>query len=318
MSSPVRIGVVGVGSIGRHHARILAADPAALLVGIFDTDIDRAAKVAAEFETRAVETLEALLADVDAVSIAVPTPLHEEVGQRCLASGCDVMIEKPLAADVGQAERLLAAATKADRLLQVGHVERYNPAVEALIPRVENPGFVEIHRLGTFVERSLEVDVIADLMIHDIDIMHALVEGEVVDVRAVGIRVLSSEIDIANARLELSSGCIVNMTASRVSMNRVRKVRVFQPHAYFSVDYSDQTVACYRLEDEGGGRPSIMGDPVPVEPGEPLVAELADFVACVRDRTPVRVDGAAGLRAMQTALRIRAALTLRSGRSLAR
>jgi predicted dehydrogenase len=317
MGSPVRVGVVGVGSIGRHHARILAADSAAVLVGVFDTDLDRASKVATEFGTRAVPSLEALLAEVDAVSIAVPTPLHADVGEHCLASGCDVMIEKPLAADIAQAERLVAAATKAGRLLQVGHVERFNPAVEALIPRVDNPGFVEIHRLGTFVERSLEVDVIADLMIHDIDIMHALVEGSVVDVRAVGIRVLSNEIDIANARLELSSGCIVNMTASRVSMNRVRKVRVFQPQAYFSVDYSDQTVACYRLESEAGGRPSIMGDPVPVVAGEPLVAELGDFVTCVRERRPVRVDGAAGLQAMRTALRIRDALTLRSGGSLA-
>lgn len=310
MASTVRIGVVGVGSIGRHHARILAADPAADLVAVFDTDSERAAAVAAERDTEVANSLDDLLAQVDAVTIAVPTPAHAEVGLRCLEAGCDLMVEKPLAGSLRDAERLLDAAEAAGRLLQVGHVERYNPAIEALLPRVESPGFIEIHRLGTFVERSLEVDVIADLMIHDIDIMHALVDAEVTEVRAVGISVLSDEIDIANARLELSTGCIVNMTASRVSMNRVRKVRVFQPRAYFSVDYSDQTVACFRLEDQPGARPAISGDPVAVERGEPLVAELADFLACVRERRRPRVDGVAGLRAMRTAIQIRDALTV--------
>ncbi len=306
----VRVGVVGVGSIGRHHTRILAAEPGAELVGLFDTDVDRAARVAGEFGCNVATSLDDLLADTDAVSVAVPTPAHAEVGERCLAGGCDIMIEKPLAVTMEEADRLIAAAERAGKLLQVGHVERYNPAVEALLPRVDNPGFIEIHRLGTFVERSLEVDVIADLMIHDIDIMHALVDAEVTDVRAVGIPVLSNEIDIANVRLELSSGCIVNMTASRVSMNRVRKVRIFQPQAYFSVDYSEQRVACYRLHDDNGGRPSIAGDPVVVDKGEPLVAELRDFVGCVRTRDAVRVDGVAGRRALQTALEIRAALTM--------
>ena len=305
--------MVGVGSIGRHHARILASAPAARLVGIFDTDAERAGRVAQEFGCVVADSLGDLLASVDAVSVAVPTPAHAEVGARCFAAGCDVMIEKPLAASLADADLLIAAATAAGKLLQVGHVERYNPAVEALLPRVDNPGFIEIHRLGTFVERSLEVDVIADLMIHDIDIVHALVDAEVTDVRAVGIPVLSSEIDIANARLELSSGCVVNMTASRVSMNRVRKVRIFQPRAYFSVDYSEQSVACYRLQDEEGGRVSIAGDPVVVDKGEPLLAELRDFVASVRSRDPVRVDGIAGRRAMQTALQIRDALTLAIG-----
>ncbi|NKB89853.1 MAG: gfo/Idh/MocA family oxidoreductase [Acidobacteria bacterium] len=310
MPGQVRVGVVGVGSIGRHHVRILAADPGADLVAVFDTDAERAARIAAEHGTEVAASLDDLLSRVQAVSLAVPTPVHAEVGIRCIAAGCDLMVEKPLAGSVIDAEVLIDAARDAGRLLQVGHVERYNPAIEALLPRVDRPGFIEIHRLGTFVQRSLEVDVIADLMIHDIDIMHALVDAEVTDVRAVGIAVLSDEIDIANARLELSTGCIVNMTASRVSMNRVRKVRVFQPRAYFSVDYSDQSVACFRIEEKSGERPVISGDPIVVERGEPLVAELLGFLECVRTRTQPRVDGAAGLRAMRTALRIRDALTV--------
>ena len=308
-----RVGVIGVGSIGRHHARILAQMPDADLAGVFDTDSERSAGVAAEHGTVSYGSLEALLADTDAVSVAVPTPAHAAVGRVCFEAGCDVLIEKPIATSLEEADELIAAAEAADRLLQVGHIERFNPAVEALTPRIDNPAFIEIHRLGTFVERSLEVDVITDLMIHDIDIVHSLVEGEVVDVRAVGVAVLSDEIDIANARLELDTGCIVNMTASRVSMNRVRKVRIFQPHAYFSVDYSEQSVAGYRLEDEGHGRPSVMGVPVDVKGGEPLLAELASFVACVRTRDAVRVDGAAGRRALATALKIRAALAEPSG-----
>jgi predicted dehydrogenase len=300
--------VIGVGSIGRHHARILAQMPDADLVGVFDTDSDRAAAVANEHGTTSYESFDELLGAVDAVSVAVPTPAHAAVGEICFQAGCDVLIEKPIATTLEEADRLITAAAAAGRLLQVGHVERFNPAVEALTPRIDKPAFIEIHRLGTFVERSLEVDVITDLMIHDIDIVHSLVQGEVVDVRAVGVAVLSDEIDIANARLELDSGCIVNMTASRVSMNRVRKVRVFQPHAYFSVDYSEQAVAGYRLEDEGHGRPSVSGVPVEVERGEPLLAELEDFVRCVRTRESVRVDGAAGRRALATALKIRAAL----------
>ena len=212
-------------------------------------------------------------------------------------------------------KKIVALAKKYDTVVAVGHSERCNPVSQALKRFDIEPKFIETQRVSPYPFRSTDVGVVFDVMIHDIDIMHALVDGEVTDVRAVGIPVLSDEIDIANARLELSSGCVVNMTASRVSMNRVRKVRIFQSRAYFSLDYAEQSVACYRIEDENGGRPTIAGDPVTVDKGEPLVAELRDFVACVRTRDAVRVDGIAGRRAMETALKIRAALTLPAGPS---
>ena len=266
-------------------------------------------EVAAEYATRSFARLDELLEAVEAVTVAAPTLDHHTVGLACLEAGCDVLMEKPIAASLAEARELVSAAESADRVLEVGHVERYNPAVEALIPQIDEPRFIEIHRLGAFAERSLEVDVVVDLMIHDIDIVHSLVDGEVTEIRAVGVPVLSSKIDIANARLELSTGCIVNMTASRVSMTRVRKVRVFQPNSYYSVDYSEQAVAGFRLGIDAKERQSIEGVPVAVNRGEPLRGEIADFLDCVRSRQRPRVDGAAGVRALDTALKIRAAIT---------
>ncbi len=311
MPDRVRVGVVGVGSIGRHHARIYADSDAAHLVGVYDLHADRSIELARTTGCRAFDELATLLDSVDAVSVAVPTLAHEDVGLRCLQAGCDALIEKPIANSIDAADRLIASAAEEDRLLQIGHVERYNPAVEALLSRVERPGFVEIHRLGSFAARGLEVDVILDLMIHDIDIVHAMVQGDIDEVRAVGVPVLSDEIDIANARLEFSGGCIVNMTASRVSLKRVRKVRIFAPSGYLSVDYSAQEVAHYRLGHEGG-RPSIEAVPVKVDRAEPLACQLNDFLASVRTRDAPRVDGASGRRALETALRIRDAMTRRA------
>ncbi len=307
MPERVRVGVVGVGSIGRHHARIYAACEAADLIGVHDLDAARCAEVARGTGCTAFNNLSALLDAVSAISIAVPTLAHQEVGLRCLEAGCDILMEKPIAGSIEEADQLIVAATAADRLLQVGHVERYNPAVEALLSRVKQPGFVEIHRLGSFAPRSLEVDVVVDLMIHDIDIVHAMVQGNVEEVRAVGVPVLSDEIDIANARLQLSDGCIVNMTASRVSLNRVRKLRTFEPSRYFSVDFSAQEVAQYRLGRDGG-RPSIEAVPVAVDRAEPLVRQLDGFLRSSLSRQPPRVDGLSGKRALATALRIRDAM----------
>lgn len=310
MTERIRVGVVGVGSIGQHHARVYAESAAGELIGVHDLQRERANAVAQKTGCTAFDDFDALLDQVDAVSVAVPTLAHEHVGLHCLQAGCDVLIEKPIATSVEAADRLIASAETHGRLLQIGHVERYNPAVEALLSRVERPGFVEIHRLGAFASRSLEVDVIVDLMIHDIDIVHAMVPGEVDEVRAVGVPVLSDEIDIANARLELSGGCIVNMTASRVSLNRVRKVRIFEPSGYLSVDYSAQEVAQYRLGREGG-RPTIEAVPVQVSRAEPLVRQLDDFLRSALTRRVPRVDGLSGRRALETALRIRDAMTHR-------
>ena len=310
MTERIRVGVVGVGSIGQHHARVYAESAAGELIGVHDLQRERANAVAQKTGCTAFDDFDALLDQVDAVSVAVPTLAHEHVGLHCLQAGCDVLIEKPIATSVEAADRLIASAETHGRLLQIGHVERYNPAVEALLSRVERPGFVEIHRLGAFASRSLEVDVIVDLMIHDIDIVHAMVPGEVDEVRAVGVPVLSDEIDIANARLELSGGCIVNMTASRVSLNRVRKVRIFEPSGYLSVDYSAQEVAQYRLGREGG-QPTIEAVPVQVSRAEPLVRQLDDFLRSALTRRVPRVDGLSGRRALETALRIRDAMTHR-------
>lgn len=304
MADPVRIGVVGVGAIGRHHARILAEHSGAELVGLHDTDPARAAAVAERHAIPAFAAFDALLAEVEAVVCAVPTLAHREVGLRCLEAGADLLIEKPIARSLEEADELLGRAATLGRVLQVGHIERYNPAVQALMAHVHEPAFIEVHRLGSFAPRSLEVDVILDLMIHDIDVVHALTGADVGEIRAVGMPVLSDEVDIANVRLELTTGCVVNMTASRVSMNRVRKLRVFQPHAYFSVDYSEQEVACFRLEKDEAARSAISAMPVEVAPAEPLVLELDDFVRCVRTRELPRVDGAAGRRALATALAI--------------
>lgn len=308
----VRVGVVGVGAMGRHHARLYAEAPDCRLVGVHDTDAARAEAVAMAHEVDAVASLQGLLEQVDAVSVAVPTPVHHPVGLVCLEAGCDVLVEKPLASDLKQADELVAAADAAGRVLLVGHVERYNPAVEALVDRVDRPGFIEVDRLGSFVARSLETDVILDLMIHDIDVVGSFVGGPIREIRAVGVPILSEELDIANARIEYRRGCIVNLTASRVSASKVRKVRVFQPQAYLSVDYTAQTVKHYRLVEDAGVSRSIEADHVPVEADEPLAREIADFLHCVRSRSRPRVDGAAGRRALETALRIRDALRVPS------
>jgi predicted dehydrogenase len=300
-----RIGVVGVGSMGRNHARVLATLPDCELVGITDVDRTKADRVAIEHGCAALESLDDLLERVDGVCVAVPTVLHHEVGLACLEAGVDVLVEKPIATTLDEADELIAAAQRHGRQLQVGHVERYNPAVEALESLVCRPAFIDVERLGSFAPRGLEVDVVLDLMIHDIDVLHSIVDDDVRDIRAVGVPVLSDQIDIANARVEFAGGAIANMTASRVSIQRTRKVRIFQPEAYFSVDYTTQRVNHFVLHRAPGQRPSIGGSPVEVREREPLVGDLADFVASVRDRTPPRVDGAAGRRALATALEVR-------------
>ncbi len=299
--------MIGTGALGRHHVRILAEDPGADLVGIFDTDRETADRVGGEFGATVFETMDDLADQIDAAVVAVPTLDHCEVGCDLLERGIDVMVEKPLASSLQEADRLVAAAR--GRVLAVGHVEYFNPAVQRLLQVEGQAGFVEIHRLAVFTPRSLDIDVVLDLMIHDLQILHALDDSPVLEVRATGISVLSSRIDIANARVALESGCVANITASRVSSQKVRKLRVFFPEqGYYSVDYQEQDVQGFRLEIEGEAR-KILPDPLTVEKDEPLKQELRAFLARCRGEAAVLVDGQQGRRALKTAFRVLEAIS---------
>lgn len=306
--STVRVGVVGVGHLGRHHARLLAGAPGAQLVAVADLSRERAEAAAAATGATAHVDYRALIGQVDAVSIAVPTVDHVTVAREFLEAGVHVLVEKPMTTTLAEAEALIALADRVGRVLAVGHTERFNPAVAAAIPLVTHPRFIEVHRLSGFPERSLDIDVVFDVMIHDLDIILAIDPSDVVSVEAVGVPVLSPKVDIANARLKLASGCTVNLTASRISRDKVRKVRFFQPHMYVSVDYGDQELDVWRIVPQPEGRPNIEGGPVPVEKGEPLGRELYDFVEAVRDGRPPRVTGRDGFRALQLATRVAEAI----------
>jgi predicted dehydrogenase len=300
-SRPIRVAVVGAGEFGRNHARVWRELGGVDLVGIVDTDCERAHHVAAEFGTEVITDLEALGCDrVDAASLAVPTSEHARVGCRLLEAGLDVLVEKPMAASLGEADQLIAAAARSGSILQVGHVERFNPAVVTAQQIVSRPMFFEVHRLGIFTPRSLDVDVIYDVMIHDLDILLSLVNAPVVDLKAVGIPVITDKADIAHARVEFATGTVANLTASRVSTERVRKMRFFQEHEYISLDFTRQDVLRIRVQP-GRPQPEIGFEKVPTTPEEPLRAELRAFAESVRTRKPPIVDGAAGRRALELA-----------------
>jgi predicted dehydrogenase len=301
---PVRIAVVGVGHLGRHHARILAALDGADLVAVVDTASERAEQAAAATGARALADYRQLFDLVDAVSVAVPTELHREVALPFLERGIAVLVEKPMARSLAEADELIAAARASGATFGVGHTERYNPAVAVILPLATSPRFIEVHRLGVFPDRSLDIDVVFDLMIHDLDIILALVRSDVVSIEAVGVPVLTPRYDIANARLRFASGCIANITASRISRERVRKIRFFQPDAYLSIDYAAQEVEGWRLVRQDGAKPRIEGGALPVERDEPLRRELADFVEAAREKRQPLVDGDAGRRALALATRI--------------
>jgi predicted dehydrogenase len=303
MSSKLRVAVVGVGHLGQHHARLLSSMEGVELVGVVDIRRERAEEVAARVGTRACTAPADLAGDVDAVSIAVPTDAHVEVALPFIHRGVAVLVEKPLAASVADADRLIAAAEERGVLLAAGHTERFNPAVAAALPLVSEPRFIEVHRLGTFPERSLDIDVIFDLMIHDLDLLLASVGSPVASIEAVGVHVLTPRTDIANVRLRFASGCIANLTASRISRERVRKARFFQHDSYVSIDYASQEVEVYRLV-RGNGRPAIEGGKLDVVRDEPLRRELADFVEAVRNGRPPAVPARAGREALTLATRI--------------
>jgi predicted dehydrogenase len=314
--SRLKVAVVGVGSVGQHHARLFAAMPDVELSAVVDVRADRANDIAARYGTRAFVNAADIVGKVDAVSVATPTSSHVDVALPFIASGAAVLVEKPLASSVADADRLIAAADARGIVLAAGHTERFNPAVAAALPMVSEPRFVEIHRLGEFPERSLDIDVVFDLMIHDLDLLLATVASPVESVEAVGVNVLTPRVDIANARIRFETGCIANVTASRISRDRVRKARFFQRDAYISIDYAAQELEVYRLSqpmDAGGsrtgaapngGRPVIQGGRVPVEMDEPLRRELADFVVAARDHRQPVVNGHAGRAALALATRV--------------
>jgi predicted dehydrogenase len=299
--SPLRLGVIGVGHLGKHHARIAAGVAGARLTAVADTQRDRAVAAAAAAGAKVFEDYRDLFGQVDAVTVAAPTEKHHEIALAFLERGVSVLVEKPITRSLTEADALIAAAKQSGATLATGHTERYNPAVAAVLPLVSTPRFIEVHRLGVFPDRSLDIDVVFDLMIHDLDIILALVKSEVSAIEAVGVPVLTDKFDIANARLRFASGCIANVTASRISRERVRKIRFFQPDAYISIDYAEQSVEGYRLKRREGQRPEIQGGQLPVAREEPLKREIEDFVGAVRDRRAPLVSGEDGRRALALA-----------------
>jgi len=300
----MRVAVIGAGHLGQHHARLLASMKDVELVGVVDVKAGRAAEIAGKYGTQAFTDASQVLGRVDAVSIATPTSTHVDIALPFVDAGVAVLVEKPLAATLAEADRLLAAAAARGTLVAAGHTERFNPAVAMALPLVSAPRFIEIHRLGTFPERSLDIDVVFDLMIHDLDLLLAVVKSPIASVEAVGVNVLTPRVDIANARLRFESGCIANITASRISRERVRKARFFQHDAYISIDYASQEVEVYRLVPANGGRPSIQGGKLEVARDEPLHRELMDFVEAARAKTRPGVTGQDGRDALALATRI--------------
>jgi predicted dehydrogenase len=319
--NPISVAVVGVGVFGRNHARVyheLERQGAGVrLVGVVDPNLERADVVAREFNCRAFGSVEQMLtthSEVRAASVAAPTVDHLDVARALMEAGVDVLIEKPLAASLAEADELLRLAATHQRVAQAGHLERFNPAVRATIPLLSQPMFFEVHRLSVFTPRSLDVDVVLDLMIHDLDIVLSFANSPVKEVRAVGLPILSGKVDIANVRLEFESGCVANFTASRVSTERVRKLRFFQPRQYVSVDYGRQEVLVFTVGDDGSQtrtptvNPQIGVVKPPVTSEEPLHAELKSFLHAVRQRTSPEVPLSDGRRALGLALDIVAAI----------
>jgi predicted dehydrogenase len=297
----IRAGVIGVGALGQHHARVYASLAGCRLAGLYDVDPKRAAAVAERHGCPVFPHLREFIAAVDAVSVAVPTVDHHRVARALLEAGKDVLVEKPITTTLEEADDLIRLAESRKAVLQVGHIERFNPAVEALKRHAVSPRFIEVHRLGSFSPRSLDIDVVLDLMIHDLDIVLALDGSEPVQVDAVGVAVLTPKVDIANARLRFASGLIANLTASRVSAEKVRKFRVFFPRTYISVDFAAREAQVYRLVTGEGGRPDISVERTAAPDEEPLRRQLEAFLAAVRDRSTPVVSGPDGRRALALA-----------------
>jgi len=303
----IRTGIVGCGHLGRHHARILTELADSAPAGFVEPDDATAAAIEAAHGPKGLarkrSVKELLEAGATAVVVASPTPTHADVAEELLAGGADVMVEKPITETLSQADRLVSLARERGLVLQVGHIERFNPAVAAVRPLVTEVKFIEAHRLGVFLPRAIDVDVVLDLLVHDLDIALDLVGRPVTEIRAVGVPILSEKIDIASVRLSFEGGCVANLTASRVSQDKTRKFRFFQPDWYFSIDTQNRDVTAFRL-DRLSGPPRIVPWPLEVAPADPLTAEDASFLKACTDRTEPEVTGEAGRAALKLALDI--------------
>jgi predicted dehydrogenase len=304
----LRAAVVGVGYLGRFHAEKYRGNPGATLVGVVDIDPGRAAAVARELGVEALTDHRALAGRVDCASVVVPTHDHHVVARDLMEAGIDVLVEKPLTTSVEEGKALLELAARGERVLQVGHLERFNPAMLALEGLVTQPRFIECHRLAPFSERGTDVDVVLDLMIHDLDVILSMVQSAVRSVEAVGVPVLTPSVDIANARLRFANGCIANVTASRVSLKRERKLRIFQADAYLAVDYGERRVRVCRREPGDDGQTALVLEEREVPEADALELEVDAFLRAVRDREPPAVTGWDGLRALEVAHIIRESL----------
>lgn len=304
----IKAGVIGVGYLGRFHAQKYAAMDGVSLIGVADVDAGQAGRVAAECGCTAYTDHSLLLREVDCVSIAVPTSLHHRIASDCIDAGVDILLEKPMTVSLEEADELIRRCEEKGLVLQVGHLERFNPAIRRLEGVIREPKFVECHRLAPFIERGTDVDVVLDLMIHDIDVIASLVRAPVERVEAVGVPVLTDKPDIANARINFTNGCIANVTSSRVSLKRERKIRFFQPDAYISIDYDQRRAQIFYKPAPGAGWLDIRTESIEIKEGDALADEVDSFLDCVASRNLPLVGGAEGLRALEIASLISAQL----------
>ena len=317
MNDKIKTAVIGVGHLGQAHARVHDSLEQSELVAVCDINESQGRAIAERYATRYIRDYRELLDQVEAVSIATPTINHHEIALPFLEAGVHVLVEKPIARTLEEADEMISVAESKNLILQVGHIERFNPAVVALSARIERPRFFEAHRMAVFTPRSLDIDVVMDLMVHELDIIASLVKSEVVKLDAVGVPILTPRIDLANARLEFAGGCVANITASRVSGERLRKLRVFQPNEYYSLDYTEQQVAMLKLTPpkNAGDLPEISALGLQIEKREPLLAEIESFIATVQSQTPPAVSGAEGRRALALAIEVLEKIKAHSARA---
>lgn len=299
MNKKVNVAVIGVGHLGQHHARVYTELENANLLGIVDTNEEQLEIVCKRLNTKGYKSYKDIPEKIDAVSLAVPTKYHYDIALSLIADGINVLIEKPITETTAQAEELVKKAMEKNLIIQVGHIERFNPAMISLRETLTHPQFIEVHRLAPYKARSTDVGVVLDLMIHDIDIIFSLVNSEIKNINACGVCVLTDREDIANARIEFENGCVANVTASRISAEEMRKIRIFQDDAYISIDYKDQNIKAYRKENN-----NIVPQEIPTEKKEPLKAELESFVDCVIHKEEPIVTGEHGKRALEAAVAI--------------